>query len=241
MPVCPICAHELQKPPKDVRDWFRCEKCGTPLQLHSSLSKMLYWSRIFGVLLVSSTFPLLVGKYLEGREFSAYLLACVLGATILALYAASARLLWNTRFSNPRPHDPYTSLNLSNGQTKFRGHLAEPHAHNPFLPFLARLHTSPYAHPCPACLRIFEPSEIQERKNGCCRCPACGEWLEPELPNILRVIVFSLLLALVLSWRLGYRGALFSLVLVVAFLFISVTVFFLCVILFSKGYKRAGD
>jgi len=241
MPVCPICRHELQKPPKDVRDWFRCEKCGTPLQVPSSLGKMLYWFSIFGVLLVSTTFPFLLRKYLEGREFSTYLLAGLLGGTILAVYAGLVRLLWNTKVSRLRPYDPYSSLNLSDARTKFRGHVSEAPAHNPFRILSARLQTSRYSHPCPACLRIIGHSEIQERKRGYFRCPACGEWLEYDLRDNFRIILVSILLALILSWRLGYRGALFSFVLTAAFLLIFMTGFFLCAIFFPSGYKRAGD
>src|ERR1700740_956636 len=241
MPVCPICRHELQKPPKDIRDWFRCEKCGTPLQVPYSLSKTLYWFSILGVLLVSTTFPFLLRKYIEGREFSTYLLAGLLGGTILAVYAGLARLFWNTKVSRLRPYDPYSSLNLSDARNKFPGHVSETPAHNPFRILSARLQTSRYSHPCPACLRIFEPSEIQERKRGYFRCPACGEWLEHDSTDNIRIILVSILLALILSWRLGYRGALFSFVLSVAFLLIFMAGFFLCAIFFPSGYKRAGD
>ena len=240
MAVCPICRHELQKPPKDIRDWYRCEKCGTPLQIPSLRSKMLYWFSIFGVLLVSITFPFFLGKYIEGREFTTYFIASLLGGTILALYAGLARLLWNTKFSRPRPYDPYSSLNLSDARTKFRGQVSEAAPHNPFRIFIARLQTSRYSHPCPACLRIFGPSETQERERGCFRCPACGEWLQYESTNGFRIILVSSLLALILSWRLGYRGAVFGFVLIAAFLFISTTAFFLCEIFFPSGYKRAG-
>jgi hypothetical protein len=53
MPDCPVCHHELEKPPEDIRDWFRCDNCGTPLQFPSTLGKMLYWISIFGVLLAA--------------------------------------------------------------------------------------------------------------------------------------------------------------------------------------------
>ena len=62
---------------------------------------MLYWFSVFGVLLISTTFPFLLGKYLEGREFTTYFTAYLLGGTILAVYAGLARLLWNTKFSRP--------------------------------------------------------------------------------------------------------------------------------------------
>jgi hypothetical protein len=240
MTVCPVCRHELQTPPKDMRDWFRCEKCGTPLRVPSSRSKMLYWFSIFGVLLAATTFPFLLGKYIEGREFTTYFIAGLLGGTVLAVYAGLARFLWNTKFSPPRPYDPYSSLNLSDGCTKFRGHVSEAPPHNPFRDFISRLQTSRYSHPCPACLRIIEPQEIQERNSGYFRCPACGEWLQHDLSNGFRITLVSSLLALILSWQLGYRGALFGFALIAAFLFISVTAFFLCEIFFPSGYIRAG-
>src|SRR5207249_11260139 len=43
MPNCPICRHQLQKPPEDVRDWFRCENCGTPLQVPPLFGRVLLW------------------------------------------------------------------------------------------------------------------------------------------------------------------------------------------------------
>lgn len=240
MAVCPVCRHELQTPPKDIRDWFRCEKCGTPLQIPSGRTKMLYWFSVLGVLLASTTFPFLLGKYFEGREFTAYFTAYLLGGTILATYAGLARFLWNTKFSRPRPYDPYSSLNLSDARTKFRGHVTEVPPHNAFRFFISRLQTSRYSHPCPTCLRIIEPQKIQERNSGYFRCPACGEWLQYDFTNGFRIILASSLLALILSWRLGYHGALFVFALIAAFLFISTTAFFLCEIIFPSDFKRAG-
>jgi len=241
MPVCPICGHELQKPPKDVRDWFRCEKCGTPLRMHSSLSKTLYWFSILGGLLLSLPLALFSIRYFQGRELSMFFLAGLLGGTILAVYAALARLFWNTKFTCPKPFDPYSSLNLSDARTKSRGHVSERLPHNPFRALGIKLQPSRYRQPCPACLRIFGPSDVREHEGGYFRCPACGEWLEHDFTDTLRVFVLSALLALILSWRLGYRGALFSVVLIAAFLLISVIGFFVCAILFPSGYKRAGD
>jgi hypothetical protein len=44
MPNCPICRHELQEPPEDARDWFRCENCGTPLQVPPLFGRVLLWA-----------------------------------------------------------------------------------------------------------------------------------------------------------------------------------------------------
>src|ERR1700674_3523583 len=41
MPNCPICRHQLQEPPEDVRDWFLYENCGTPLQFPPLFGRLL--------------------------------------------------------------------------------------------------------------------------------------------------------------------------------------------------------
>ena len=241
MPVCPICGYELQNRPKDVRDWFRCENCGTPLRVPSSLSKTLYWFSILGGVFLSLPLTLFSIRYFQGRELSTYFLAGLLGVTILAVYAALARLFWNTKFNCPKPFDPYSSLNLSDARTKSRGHVNARPAQNPFRALGIKLQPSRYCQPCPACLRIFGPFDVREREGGYIRCPACGEWLEYDSADTLRVIVLSTLLALVLSWHLGYRGALFGVVLIAAFLLISISAVLVCAIFFPSGYKRAGD
>lgn len=241
MPVCPICRHQLPKPPKDVRDWFRCEKCGTPLQVSSSLSKTLYWASIFGGLVLSAPLALLSMQYFEGRELTMYFIAGLLGGAVLSVYAGLARFFWSTKFLRLRPCDPYGSLNLSDDPTKFRGHASQAPAHNPFRNLIAKLPMSRFSHPCPACSRIFGPAEVRERNIGNSRCPACGEWLEYESTNNFRTGLVSILLALILSWQLGYRGVLFSFVLVFTFLIIFVTTLSLSEFFCPSGYKRAGS
>jgi len=117
MQSCPSCRYELQKPPQDVRDWFRCDQCGTPLRLASTFTKTLYWVSILAVVLVGFI-PLFlsVANMFEDTEYQFY----VLGVCILAVYGGLARLFWKTRLSRPRLYDPYSSLNLSDAQRKLR-------------------------------------------------------------------------------------------------------------------------
>lgn len=117
MQTCPSCRHEFQKPPEDIRDWFRCDQCGIPLRLASAFSKSLYWVSILVVLLVG-IIPLFLslGDIFEGADYQFYLL----GGCILAVYGGLARLFWKTKLSRPRLYDPYSSLNLSDAQKKFR-------------------------------------------------------------------------------------------------------------------------
>jgi hypothetical protein len=117
MSTCPNCQHELQRPPEDVQEWFRCDQCGIPLQLPSSHSKTLYWLSIFGVLLVATISPFLSRKYFPAHEFPTYLL----GSCIVAIYGGLARLFWKTKLSRPRLFDPYSSLDLSDSREKLRG------------------------------------------------------------------------------------------------------------------------
>ena len=117
MPNCPSCNHEIHRPPEDVREWFRCDNCGTPLQISSALSKTLYWTSIFGVFLIGIIFSFGSAKYFPGHEFPSYLL----GGGILVVYGVLARLFWKTKLSRPRLHDPYSSLNLSDPRKKLRG------------------------------------------------------------------------------------------------------------------------
>lgn len=117
MPNCPSCHHELQNVPEDVRDWFRCESRGVPLQLSSALTKTLYWSSLVAVLVVG-VIPLIFSMALfEGMDSQFYML----GGCILVVYGWLARFFWKTKLSRPRLYDPYSSLNLSDNRKKLRG------------------------------------------------------------------------------------------------------------------------
>jgi len=123
MPNCPICRHQLQKPPEDVRDWFRCENCGTPLQVPPLFGRVLLW--ISTVLLAMAIWVLgyvgmrYLGMIFPGLEL--HIPMAVMTGIVLGSYGWLVRRLWKTRFVNPLPCDPYSTLNLSDQQTKMRG------------------------------------------------------------------------------------------------------------------------
>jgi hypothetical protein len=115
MSICPVCQSELPKPPEDVREWFRCDQCGTPLQVPSTLGKIL-----FGL---STLVPIIVAMYLSKWFAKGSRLVLYLSEGLVAVvYAAAVRALWKTRFMNPCPCDPYSSLNLSDDRKKMRGY-----------------------------------------------------------------------------------------------------------------------
>jgi hypothetical protein len=114
---CPNCHAELPKPPEDVREWFRCDKCGVPLELPSGFAKLLYWTSIFGVLVLAVIIEEVVGRRFPGRELFTYLIE----GCFLVVYGALARRFWKTKLSRPHVFDPYSSLNLSDMQKKLRG------------------------------------------------------------------------------------------------------------------------
>jgi hypothetical protein len=97
---------------------------------------------------------------------------------------------------------------------------------------------SRYSHPCPACGACFFASQVKEKDSGWFRCPACGEWLEYDYKHALSTWVISILLALVLSWRLGYRDADFILAATIATMLLAAAGFFLGGIFAPCGYKR---
>jgi hypothetical protein len=123
MPNCPICRHQLQKPPEDVRDWFRCENCGTPLQVPPLFGRVLLWA---STLLLAALIWVLayVGMRYLGMVFPGFELhlpMAVMTGIVLGSYGWLVRRFWKTKLVNPRPCDPYSTLNLSDQQTKMRG------------------------------------------------------------------------------------------------------------------------
>ena|SRR5258707_11571906 len=117
MPNCPVCQYELQKPPDDVRDWFRCDNCGTPLQVPSILGKVLFGISTAVILLTFWTLPGILRRYFRIADFPTYLLL----GSVTAIYGFLARLVWKTKLTRPRLYDPYSALNLSDNRKKLRG------------------------------------------------------------------------------------------------------------------------
>ena len=124
MPTCPVCNSALPKPPEDVQDWFRCQGCGTPLQISTTIGKLLFGFSV-AILLISfwtgfgllHQVPRLNGLSVLGeRLFVGSMFTIVVG-----IYAFLVRLLWKSRLFQPRPCDPYSSLNLSDDRKKLRG------------------------------------------------------------------------------------------------------------------------
>jgi hypothetical protein len=122
MPKCPICRSDLQKPPEDVRDWFRCENCQTPLQVSARFGKVLFALSSMGVLVIYWTIEFFVLPYLPKILWHVPYSGTFLFYSLpLVLYAALVRLFWKTKFAHARVFDPYSSLNLSDDKTKLRG------------------------------------------------------------------------------------------------------------------------
>jgi hypothetical protein len=123
IPNCPICRHQLQKPPEDVRDWFRCENCGTPLQVPPLFGRVLLWASTMLLAVVIWVLAYVGMRYLgmvfPGLEL--HIPVAVMTGIVLGSYGWLVRRFWKTKLVNPRPCDPYSALNLSDQQTKMRG------------------------------------------------------------------------------------------------------------------------
>ena len=127
MPNCPVCNSTLLKPPDDVQDWFRCQTCGTPLQISTTVGKIIFCASI-AILFISfwaitELVPLIPLIPVLSR-FSKAGFNLVMDASIVlvsAIYAILVRLLWKSSLFQPRPCDPYSLLNLSDDRKKMRG------------------------------------------------------------------------------------------------------------------------
>lgn len=123
MPNCPICRAELREPPEDVRDWFRCEQCGTPLQVPPRFGRILLWisTMVCAVAIWISSY---IGMRYLRMVFPGFELPIpmtLMTGIVLGSYAWLVRRLWKTKLVQPRPCDPYSSLRLSDERTKMRG------------------------------------------------------------------------------------------------------------------------
>ncbi|HKW65140.1 MAG TPA: hypothetical protein VJN89_21475 [Candidatus Acidoferrum sp.] len=123
MPTCPICQADLQKPPEDVRDWFRCDTCGTPLQVPSDFARLLLWISIVlgavGTWVVGIIGAGYLRRIFPGMEL--HVPYAFMGAIVLGVYAVLVRWLWKTRLMRPKSCDPYSALGLSDDRKKTRG------------------------------------------------------------------------------------------------------------------------
>jgi len=108
MPKCPICRHQLQKPPEDVRDWFRCENCGTPLQVPPLFGRVLLWASTMLLAAVIWVLAYIEMRYLGmvSRGLELHILLAVMTGIVLGSYGWLAGRLWKTKLVNPRPCDP---------------------------------------------------------------------------------------------------------------------------------------
>ena len=108
MPKCPICRHQLQKPPEDVRDWFWCENCGTPLQVPPLFGRVLLWASTMLLAAVIWVLAYIGMRYLgmvfPGLEL--HIPLAVMTGIVLGSYGWLARRLWKTKLVNPRLCDP---------------------------------------------------------------------------------------------------------------------------------------
>lgn len=109
MPTSPVCRHDLQKPPDDLGEWFGCEQCGVPLKVPSALATVLFGISTTVLLVAFWRLPLLSQRYFRELHFPGYLML----GFVTTIYGFLARLVWKTRLAQPRLHDPYSSLNLS--------------------------------------------------------------------------------------------------------------------------------
>ena len=123
MPNCPICGRELNRPPEDVRDWFRCDGCGTPLQVPPAFGRGLMWVSTMLLAVVIWILAYVGMRYLgmvfPGLEL--HIPMTMMTAIILGSYGWLVRRLWKTKFVRPRPCDPYSALGLSDEKAKMRG------------------------------------------------------------------------------------------------------------------------
>jgi len=114
----------LLKPPEDARDWFRCQTCGTPLQLPLFSGKLLFALSVGAPLALIWDFPFLDMRLSDFRTWSGILHEAtnfVIFLAIATIYGYVVRLLWKSKLFQPRPCDPYSSLNLSSERMKMRG------------------------------------------------------------------------------------------------------------------------
>lgn len=122
-PKCPICHATLQEPPDDVRDWFRCNSCGTPLQISTIFGRILFWisTMLLAILIwiLGYVGMRYLGMVFPGLEL--HIPVAVVTGVVLGSYAWLARKFWKSRLVRPRPCDPYSALNLSDTETKMRG------------------------------------------------------------------------------------------------------------------------
>jgi hypothetical protein len=124
MPNCPICNSNLPKPPEDVQDWFRCETCGTPLRVSTTVGKIIFGFSVAILLITFWTgFGLLhhLSKFNGLSVVGEKLLVGSMFTIVAGIYAFLIRLLWKSKLFQPRPCDPYSSLNLSDDRKKLRG------------------------------------------------------------------------------------------------------------------------
>jgi hypothetical protein len=110
MPSCTVCNMEQDKPPDDVRDWFRCTNCQTALRVPPRFGGILLWISVVGALLVLwATIYLLA--FLRVRL--PLHIQIPLDAVVLGVYGILGRFVWKTKLVRLRVYYPYSSLQLT--------------------------------------------------------------------------------------------------------------------------------
>src|SRR6266480_4599138 len=95
---------------------------------------------------------------------------------------------------------------------------------------------SRYSHPCPACRAMIRPSNIPYGDSF--PCPSCGEWLKYDSKYTLVICIFSLLVATILAWRMGYRDGMLIFVTICATALLFILGAFFEGIIHAPGFKR---
>jgi hypothetical protein len=96
---------------------------------------------------------------------------------------------------------------------------------------------SRYSKTCPTCGTVILPSDVPYGEDSF-PCPSCGEWLTYDKRYTPAIWVGSVLIAIVISLRLGYRDAMFILVAGGATWIVGLLGIFIVGLLFPPPLKR---
>jgi hypothetical protein len=96
---------------------------------------------------------------------------------------------------------------------------------------------SRYSYPCPACGASIRPSDIRLHGDSF-PCPSCGEWLKSDPKYPYAICAVTILLATIVTWRIGYRDGVFIFITIGATVALCLVGLFLFGILIPPVYKR---
>ena len=98
---------------------------------------------------------------------------------------------------------------------------------------------SEYSKNCPSCGATIRPSELPYRyRDVGFPCPSCGERLTYDNPNVAAIWVSSIVIAIVVTFQLGYRDLMFILITPCITLLLGFLGHFFVGILFPPALKR---